>query len=46
MEDPDLQAEFEKVNLQYDYKGSEEVQEELNEENRKTEEILKELGLI
>lgn len=46
MEDPEVIAEFEKVNMQLQYATAEEVQNQLNAENEKTAILLKELGLI
>lgn len=46
MEDPEVIAEFEKVNLQIQLGDAAVVQKELDEENAKSKVILKELGLI
>lgn len=46
MEDPEVIEEFEKASLQIQYGTAEDVQKELNEENAKSEVILKKLQLI
>lgn len=46
LEDPAVIAEFEKVNLQIQPGDDKSVQKELDEENRRSKEILTELGLI
>ena len=46
MEDPEVIAEFEKVNLQIQLGDATVVQKELDEENAKSKVILQELGLI
>lgn len=46
LEDPEVLAEFEKVNLQVQYGTAADSQKELDEENAKSEVILKELKLI
>lgn len=46
LNDPEVQAEFEKSNLQLAYRNSEQAQQDINAEKEKVEKVLKNLGLI